>query len=123
MDIYRNGSDAFVTLSLSDHDVKKLIEALNLDANVCAVRDKYFIDDTSCLVFTTPRKLEMRYMMHRFHRIPFYKEVYVSKVYVYASGYSVISRCVGIDKWSIHSILLGNSVDLIRGYESMYHKI
>lgn len=121
MDIYRDGSDAFATLSLSDHDVKKLIEALDLDANVYAVIDKYFLDDASCLVFTTPRKLEMRYMMHRFHRIPFYKEVYVSKVY--AKGYSVISRCVGIDKWSVHSILFGNSMDLIRGYESVFHKI
>ena len=44
MDIYRNGSDAFATLSLSDHDVKKLIEVLHLDANVCAVRDKYFLN-------------------------------------------------------------------------------
>ena len=123
MDIYRNGSDAFVTLSLSDHDVKKLIEGLHLDTNVCAVIDKYFIDDASYLEFTTPRKLEMRYMMHRFHRIPFYKEVYVSKVYVYASGYSVISRCAGIDKWSCHSILFGNSMDLFHGYESIYHKI
>lgn len=121
MDIYRNGSDAFVTLSLSNHDVKKLIEALSLDTNVCAVIDKYFLDDASCLVFTTPRKLEMRYMMHRFHRIPFYKEVYVSRNY--PSGYSVISRCAGIDKWSVHSILFGNSMDLIRGYESVFHKI
>ena len=121
MDIYRNGSDAFVTLSLSNHDVKKLIEALSLDANVCAVRDKYFLDDASCLVFTTPRKLEMRYMMHRYHKIPFYKETYMSKIYF--GGYSVISRCVGIDKWSVHSILFGNSMDLIRGYESMFHKI
>lgn len=121
MDIYRNGSDAFATLTLSNHDVKKLIEALNLDANVCAVRDKYFLDDASCLVFTTPRKWEMRYMMRRFYRIPFYNEVYVSKIY--SGGYSVISRCVGIDKWSVHSILLGNSMDLIRGYESVYHKI
>ena len=121
MDIYRNGSDAFATLSLSDHDVKKLIEVLHLDANVYAVRDKYFLDDTSRLVFTTSRKREIRYFGKRFHRIPFYKETYVSKVYY--SGYSVISRCVGIDKWSIHSILFGNSMDLIRGYESMYHKI
>ena len=121
MDIYRNGSDAFVTLSLSNHDVKKLIEALSLDTNVCAVIDKYFIDDTSRLVFTTPRKLEMRYMMRRYHRIPFYKEAYMSKIYF--GGYSVISRCVGIDKWSIHSIRFGNSMDLIHGYESMYHKI
>lgn len=123
MDIYRNGSDAFVTLSLSDHDVKKLIEALNLDANVCAVIDKYFLDDTSYLEFMTPKRWEMRYATRRFHRIPFYKEVYVSKVYVYASGYSVISRCAGIDKWSCHSILFGNSMDLFHGYESIYHKI
>lgn len=121
MDIYRNGSDAFVTLSLSDHDVKKLIEVLHLDANVCAVRDECFLDDASYLVFTTPRKLEMRYLGKRFHRIPFYKEVYVSKVH--SRGYFVLSRCAGIDKWSVHSILLGNSMDLIRGYESIYHKI
>lgn len=121
MDIYRNGSDAFVTLSLSNHDVKKLIETLNLDANVCAIRDKYFLNGSSCLVFTTPRKREIRYFGKRFHRIPFYKEVYVSKIY--SSGYSVISRCVGIDKWSNHSILFGNSMDLIRGYESVFRKI
>ena len=121
MDIYRNGSDAFVTLSLPDHDIKKLIEVLSLDANVCAVRDECFLDDASYLVFTTPRKLEMRYLGKRFHRIPFYKEVYVSKVY--SSGYFVISRCVGIDKWSIHSIRFGNFMDLIRGYESMFRKI
>ena len=121
MDIYRNGSDAFATLTLSDHDVKKLIEALNLDANVCAVRDKYFIDDTSCLVFTTPKRREMLYARRRFHRIPFYNEVYVSKNY--PNGYFVISRCVGIDKWSIHSIRFGNSMDLIRGYESVFRQI
>lgn len=121
MDIYRDGSDAFATLSLSDHDVKKLIEALNLDANVYAVRDKYFLDDASCLVFTTPKRWEMWYTLKRFYRIPFYKEVYVSRDY--PSGYSVIYRCVGIDKWSIHSILFGNSMDLIRGYESVFHKI
>ena len=121
MDIYRNGSDAFVALSLSDHDVKKLIEALDLDANVYAVRDKYFLDDTSRLIFTTQRKREIRYFGKRFHRIPFYKEAYVSKVYY--GGYSVISRCVGIDKWSVHYILFGNSTDLIRGYESVFHKI
>ena len=121
MDIYRNGSDAFATLSLSDHDVKKLIEVLHLDANVYAVMDKYFIDDTSYLEFTTPRKLEMRCIMYRYHRIPFYKEAYMSRIYF--GGYSVISRCVGIDKWSVHSILFGNSMDLIRGYESMFHKI
>ena len=121
MDIYRNGSDAFVTLSLSNHDVKKLIEAFGLDTNVCAIIDKYFLDDASCLVFTTPKRREMRYMMRRYRRIPFYKETYVSRIYF--NGYSVISRCVGIDKWSIHSILFGNSMDLIRGYESMYHKI
>lgn len=121
MDIYRNGSDAFATLSLSDHDVKKLIEAFSLDANVCAVRDKYFIDDTSYLEFMTPKRWEMRYATRRFHRIPFYKEVYVSKNY--PGGYFVISECVGTDKWSVHSILFGNSMDLIRGYESMFHKI
>ena len=121
MDIYRNGSDAFATLTLSNHDVKKLIEVLDLDANVYAVMDKYFIDDASCLVFTTPKRWEVRYFGKRFHRIPFYKKVYVSKIY--SDGYSVISECVGIDKWSVHSILLGNSMDLIRGYESMYHKI
>ena len=121
MDIYRNGSDAFATLSLSNHDIKKLIEALNLDANVYAVRDKYFLDDTSCLVFTTPRKREVRYLGKRFHRIPFYNEVYVSKIY--SSGYSVISRCVGIDKWSVHSIVLGNSINLIRGDESVFRQI
>ena len=121
MDIYRNGSDAFVTLSLSDHDVKKLIEALDLDANVYAVRDKHFLDATSRLVFTTQRKREIRYFGERFHRIPFYKEVYVSKIYF--NVYSVLSRCVGIDKWSSHSILFGNSIDLIRGCESVFHKI
>ena len=121
MDIYRNGSDAFVTLSLSDHDVKKLIEALDLAASVCAIRDKYFLDDTSCLVFTTPKRWEMRYARRRFHRIPFYKKVYVSKNYSHV--YSVLFRCVGIDKWSVHSILFGNSMDLIRGYESVFHKI
>ena len=121
MDIYRNGSDAFATLSLSDHDVKKLIEVLHLDANVCAVRDECFLDDASCLVFTTSRKREIRYFGKRFHRIPFYKEAYVSKNY--PNGYFVISRCVGIDKWSVHSILLGNSMDLIRGYESVFRKI
>ena len=121
MDIYRNGSDAFATLSLSNHDVKKLIEVLHLDANVYAVMDKYFIDDTSYLEFMTPKRREMRYATRRFHRIPFYKEAYVSKNY--PGGYSVISRCVGIDKWSVHSILLGNSVDLIHGYEPMFRKI
>ena len=121
MDIYRNGSDAFVTLSLSNHDVKKLIEALSLDTNVYAVRDKYFLNGTSCLIFTTQRRREIRYFGKRFHRVPFYKEVYVSKIYSHV--YSVISRCGGIDKWSVHSILFGNSMDLIRGYESMFHKI
>lgn len=121
MDIYRNGSDAFVTLSLSNHDVKKLIETLNLDANVYAIRDKFFLDATSCLVSTTQRKREIRYFGKRFHRIPFYKEVYVSKTS--SSVYSVISRCGGIDRWSSHSILFGNSTDLIRGYESVFHKI
>ena len=121
MDIYRNGSDAFATLSLSDHDVKKLIEVLSLDANVYAVRDKYFLDDTSRLVFTTSRKREIRYFGKRFHRVPFYKEVYVSKIYSHV--YSVISRCGGIDRWSVHSILFGNSIDLIRGDESMFRKI
>lgn len=121
MDIYRNGSDAFATLSLSNHDVKKLTEALNLDANVYAIRGKFFLDATSSLVFTTPRRREIRYFGKRFHRIPFYKEVYASRDY--PSGYSVISRCVGIDKWSCHSILFGNSMDLIHGYESVFHKI
>lgn len=121
MDIYRDGSDAFVTLSLSDHDVKKLIEVLNLDANVYAVRDKFFLDATSFLVFAPSRRWEIRYIGKRFHRVPFYKEVYVSKVY--SSGYSVISRCGGIDRWSVHSILFGNSIDLIRGDKSMFHKI
>ena len=78
MDIYRNGSDAFATLSLSDHDVEKLIEVLSLDANVCAVRDKYFIDDASYLEFTTPKRREMLYARRRFHRIPFYtKQVFL----------------------------------------------
>ena len=121
MDIYRNGSDVFATLSISDHDVKKLIEALNLDASVYAVIDRYFLDDTSCLEFMTPKRREMRYIRKRFHRIPFYKEVYVSRNY--SSSYSVISRCVGIDKWSCHSILFGNSMDLIHGYESVFRKI
>lgn len=121
MDIYRNWSDVLATLSLSNHDVKKLIEALNLDANVCAVRDKYFIDDASYLEFTTPKRWQMMYARRRFHRIPFYKDVYMSKNY--PNGYFAISRCVGIDKWSVHSILFGNSMDLIRGYESVFHKI
>lgn len=121
MDIYRDGSDKFVALSLSNHDVKKLIEALNLDANVYAVRDRFFLDTTSFLVFMTPKRREMRYIGKRFHRIPFYKEVYVSRNY--SGSYSVISRCVGIDKWSCHSILFGNSMDLIHGYESVFHKI
>ena len=78
MDIYRNGSDAFATLSLSDHDVKKLIEVLHLDANVYAVMDKYFIDDTSYLEFMTPKRREVRYARRRFHRIPFYtKQVFL----------------------------------------------
>ena len=121
MDIYRNGSDAFVTLSLSNHDVKKLIEALHLDANVYAIRDKFFLDATSFLVFAPSRRWEIRYIGKHFYRTPFYKEVYVSRDY--PSGYSVISRCGGIDRWSSHSILFGNSTDLIRGYESVFHKI
>ena len=121
MDIYRNGSNAFATLSLSNYDVKKLIETLNLDANVYAVRDKYFLNGTSCLIFTTQRRREIRYFGKRFHRIPFCKEVYVSRTY--PSVYSVISRCGGIDRWSVHSISFGNSTDLIRGDESVFHKI
>ena len=121
MDIYRNGSDAFATLSLSDHDVKKLIEILDLDANVYAVRDKYFLDDASYLEFTTPKRCQMMYARRRFHRIPFYKDVYASKNY--PNGYFVISRCAGIDKWSVHSIFFDNSMDLIHEYESGFRKI
>lgn len=121
MDIYRNGSDAFATLSLSNHDVKKLIEALDLDANVYVIRDKFFLDTTSFLVFAPSRRWEIRYIGKHFYRIPFYKEVYVSRDY--PSGYSVISRCGGIDKWSAHSILFGNSVNQIYEYEPVFRKI
>lgn len=121
MDIYRNGPEAFATLSLSNHDVKELIKAFNLDANVYAIKDKYFIDATSHPEFMILRRNELMYLSRRFYRIPFYREVYVSNIR--SDAYFVITRCVGIDKWSSHVLFFESSLDLIRGYESVFHKI
>lgn len=121
MDIYRDCTETFATLSLSNHDVEKLIDALGLDANVFVITNEYFLDDTGCPNPAFPRKNEIRYLTRNYYRVPFHKEVYMSKV---CSGiYFVISRCVGTNKWSSHTIFFGDSIDLVGEYEQVFYRM
>lgn len=120
MNIYRYSSDAFATLTLSNHDVKKLIEVLDLDSDICIVRGEYLICDRSCPNPTLLRKNEIMYLARHYYRIPFYKEVYVSNTYF---GVFVLSRCIGINEWSNHFINTVDSVDFIHKHESKLHRI
>ena len=120
MNIYRYSSDAFATLTLSNHDVKKLIEILDLDSDICIVRGEYLICDRSCPNPVLLRKNEIVYFARHYYRIPFYKEVYVSNTYF---GVFVLSRCIGINEWSNHFINTVDSVDFIHKHESKFHRI
>lgn len=120
MDIYRHSSDAFATLSLSNHDVKKLIEVLGLDSDICIVRGEFFLCDRSCPNPVFLRKNEIMHLTRHYYRIPFYKEVYVSNTYF---GVFVLSRCIGINEWSNHFINTVDSVDFIHKRESKFHRI
>lgn len=120
MDIYRYGSDTFATLTLSNHDVKKLIEVLDLDSDICIIGCEYFLCDRSYPSPVLLRKNEIVYFARHYYRIPFYKEVYVSNTHF---GVFVLSRCVSINEWSNHFIGTVNSVDFIHKHESEFHRI
>lgn len=120
MNIYRYSSDAFATLTLSNHDVKKLIEVLDLDSDICIVRGEYLLCDRDCPSPVLLRKNEIVYFARHYYRIPFYKEVYVSNTYF---GVFVLSRCIGINEWSHHFINTVDSVDFIHKHESKFHRI
>lgn len=120
MDIYRYGSDAFATLTLSNHDIKKLIEVLDLDSDICIVRGEYFLRYKDYPNPVLLRKNEIVYFARHYYRIPFYKEVYVSNTYF---GVFVLSRCVCINEWSNHFINTVDSVDFIHKHESKFHRI